>query len=290
MNTLITLMALATTTLAPNISFTTDSVYTSQNVISYSIVEEADASKTLILTEGNLLGYCIYDTPETPYIDGLKVDDQFVTDWRVPNYDDTVEHSILVKTVYTDDIAGTFAAAKDGDFSKFLENPITIFQIMYYVILIISVIAGGFGIYKTKKLKVKDHNQIASSVSTAAKSSIKGIEDVANEMISAMLIPTVEQLQIQNNAILEALILNRSTDADSQIALVELLKKATSSETLQKLAETIQHSIKETAAKHIEEKTTALSEVQKVVEETSTSAETEAIPTTDKDKYGGIAV
>ena len=69
------LTALASATIAsgPNIQFTSDSVYTKNDIISCEIIEIPNAetgeiSKDLIIKEKQLLGYSIYDNQETDYI------------------------------------------------------------------------------------------------------------------------------------------------------------------------------------------------------------------------------
>ena len=125
------LLALATLALsipAPiTVNFTSDSVYTHESIITQKdVIKQDNDLYTIVLEQDHLLGYCIYDNQDTPYIDGLKFDDEFVTNYIIENVDLSVEHTILIKTVYTDDVAGMLVAAKDGDWSRILSNPLII--------------------------------------------------------------------------------------------------------------------------------------------------------------------
>ena len=203
--------ALATLTLTPTVQFTSDSVYVKDNILSVEIRENLSddeehtlISKDLILKENHLLGYTIYDNKDTDYIDGLKVDGNYVFGWRVENFDDSVEHIIQVKTVYTDDAAGMLVAAKDGDWSKLLSNPLIIVQLGYYVLAALSIILGGFGLFKSKKKKIRDHNQIAKAVTEQAEMAKNALIETAVEIIT----PLFEKLGNQNASIIKALLTN----------------------------------------------------------------------------------
>ena len=179
---ILVLATLASTTVSsgPKIQFTNDSVYSSENIISCEVVENKESiqvpvehvdevtgevteeleeqeiiSKSLLLKENHLLGCMIYDNPDTEYVDGLKIDDQWVTDWMVENYDDSIEHVLKIKTVYTEDVSGMLLAAKDGDWSKILSNPLILLQIFYYLLAALSIIGGAIGLVKVKGKKVK---------------------------------------------------------------------------------------------------------------------------------------
>lgn len=282
-------MALATavTIPTPTISYTSDSVYKEASYITTTVTQEEDSSYTLHIEKAMTLGFCIYDNPDTEQIEGVKLDDKFITDWVIPNYDPTVEHTILVKTVYTNDVAGMFAAAANGDFSKLLSNPVMLIQIIYYILAAASLVGSGIGIYKSKKNKAKTSKQIANEVSLSANASFLKVEGMVTDIFSTTVIPVIQQIQTQNHQILEALIISKSSDADSQIALIDLLKRAASDVNIEALAETTKENIKNAVAKQLQMKQSALKEVNQIIDETSTVKEESSNP---KDSYGGIAI
>lgn len=282
-------MALATavTIPTPTISYTSDSVYKEASYITTTVTQEEDSSYTLHIEKTMTLGFCIYDNPDTEQIEGVKLDDKFITDWVIPNYDPTVEHTILVKTVYTDDVAGMFAAAANGDFSKLLSNPVMLMQIIYYFLAAASLIGSGIGIYKSRKNKAKTSKQIADEVSLSANASFLKVEGMVTDIFSTTVIPVIQQIQTQNHQILEALIISKNTDADSQIALVDLLKRAATDVDIESLAETTKENIKNAVSKQLHMKQAALEEVNHIIEETTPVKEE---PSNTKDSYGGIAI
>lgn len=282
-------MALATavTIPTPTISYTSDSVYKEASYITTTVTQEEDSSYTLHIEKAMTLGFCVYDNPDTEQIEGVKLDDKFITDWVIPNYDPTVEHTILVKTIYTNDVAGMFAAAANGDFSKLLSNPVMLIQIIYYILAAASLVGSGIGIYKSRKNKAKTSKQIANEVSLSANASFLKVEGMVTDIFSTTVIPVIQQIQTQNNKILEALIISKSNDADSQIALIDLLKRAASDVDIEALAETTKENIKNAVAKQLQMKQSALKEVNQIIDETTTVKEESS---NIKDSYGGIAI
>lgn len=244
------ILALATLAITPVLTFTSDSVYKNDNVIDYEIVEhyEEDVliSSDMQFKERQLLGYTIYDDPSTPYIDGLKFDDAWVYDWCVKGIDVEAEHSISIKTVYTDDFAGMLMAAKDGNWILVLSNPVMLIQAGYYILAAISLIVGGVGLIKAKKAKIKDHNQIAASVKEIASSALENITEKIDKKIDAFieqrLGPVVEAMGSKIQTIVEAFVLSQSSGKDSKLALIQLLKNSSSkdiSEVTKTMEETV---------------------------------------------------
>jgi len=260
-------LALATLALAApapiTVNFTSDSVYKNESIITpKEVIEQEDGLYTIVLEEDKLLGYCIYDNKDTAYIDGLKFDDQFVTNYIVKDVDLELEHSILVKTTYTDDIAGMLAAAKDGDWSRILANPLIIIQIGYYLLAAISLIVGGIGVFKARVKKVKDHNQIANSVDKHANDAAEALKVEAINLVTGIVTPVFDKLRTQNQAIIEALVLAQSGDKDSKLALINLLKN-TATEDVTLVTDGITKAIESSTA--LKEK--AKKEADKVVKE-----------------------
>lgn len=156
-----TLMMLALIALTPydgsvNYNFTSDSVYKKDNIVTIELQKEADNSVTLYLKQNYVLGYEIYDNPETPYIDGLKVDDNFVTDWKIENFTYNLDHTITIKTVYSSGVDGMLTAARDGDLSKVFSNPLVLILIGCSLMVSGSIIVGSLILSKSKKTKIKE--------------------------------------------------------------------------------------------------------------------------------------
>lgn len=221
-----TILAAAALAVTPTIKFTSDSVYTSEKAISYSVVENEDGTKALQLQEGNMLGYCIYDESGTDYIDGVKVDDVWLSkDWCIPNYDDTVAHVITVKTVYTDDVAGMLASAKAGDFSRLMSNPLMLIQLGYYILAAISLIVGGFGMLKSKAKKIKTMDDVIATVDKASGGALNEAYSKMLATVEGTLEPIMGQVLARLETLEQAMLLARAGDAESTLALLELFKK-----------------------------------------------------------------
>lgn len=156
-----TLMMLALIALTPyegsvNYNFTSDSVYKKDNILTVEVQKESDGYETLLLKQNYVLGYEIYDNPVTPYIDGLKVNDEFVTDWKVEHFAVDLNHTITIKTVYSSGVDGMLAAAKDGDLSKVFSNPLVLILIGCSLMVSGSIIVGSLILSKSKKTKIKE--------------------------------------------------------------------------------------------------------------------------------------
>ena len=251
------LTALASATLAsgPNIQFTSDSVYTKNDIISCEVIEIQNAetgeiSKDLIIQEKQLLGYSIYDNQETDYIDGLKIDGEWVTGWRVKNFDDSEDavHTFQVKTVYTDDAAGMLMAAKDGDWSRLLSNPLILLQIFYYVLAAFSLLFGLIFGTKQKGKTIKTTNEFGAELNNIFSQKVgllaTNAEDAIIKYVDSLVMPVYNEMQAQNKDLLSALILSQSGDEKAHIAMIDLLK-ASASKDVNLISEQIKKGIRD---------------------------------------------
>ena len=286
---LLATLALTTPVSTPaniSVNFTTDSVYTYESIINpKEVIEQENGLYTIVLAQDSLLGYCIYDNTNTEYLDGLKFDNNYVTNYTITDVDLSVEHYILIKTVYTDDVAGMLAAAKDGDWSVMLSNPMVLFQIFYYVLAAISIVLGGFGCFKSKNKKIKSADEIAAAVANKATEAGDLLQNESLNIITNLVTPVFNKLQDQNQAIIEALILAQSGDKDSKLALINLLKK-TASEDVTLVTDSITKAIQDTSA--LKEK--AKQEAAKVVDEIATGNFVEDNSTDTTNDTGGISI
>ena len=283
---LATLAVAPTTAIAPiDVKFTSDSVYKYESIIipKEIIAEETEGLYTLVLEEDKLLGYAIYDNAETEYIDGLKFDDSFVTNWTVEHVDFSKEHTILVKTVYTEDIAGMLAAAKDGDWSKALSNPLILFQLFYYILAAISLIVGGVGLLKSRKRKVKTSEEIAAAVDKHSAASTEELKSVAESIIKSIVMTAIGNVTNQNQKLTEALILSQSKDSDSKLALIKLLKES-SNVNLDDISKQITKSIEEEMSKKEQAKKEAISVLNNL------SNKVDKVEDKIEDSLGGISI
>lgn len=280
-------MLLATVALAaaPTIRFTEDSVYKKDRIISVSVVENVDdggdvESKTLLIDPNYVLGYEIYDVPETSEIEGLRLDGAPVYEWRVEGFDDTLEHVIDVRTVYTDDLAGSMMAAKDGDWSRLMSNPLIVLQFVYYGIAAVSTLVGFGGLAASRRKKIKSADQIAALVSGKAEESMaaltayanKAIDDLKAEydaklsdIVNGAVIPTMERLKTQYQSIMEAMILTKSGDKESTLALIELIRKS-ATEDPKEIAEKVRCEIERLDAERKKARAEAAETVAKIAE------------------------
>lgn len=281
------ILALATMAITqattPAITFTNDSVYKNENVLILEVQnnyeEDVLVSKDLLIKERHMLGYIIYDNPETAYIDGLKFDNQYVYNWTVKDYDDTVNHTFLVKTVYTDDFAGMFAAGKDGDWSKLMANPLTVIQIIYYVLAAVSLILGGFGLFSARKKKAKTSEEIATAVSTKATEAGNDLKEESLELLNNTISPIIAKLQEQNQALIQAFILAQSGDPDAKLALIKLLNKV-SSEDINDIVNNITKAIEKIKISKAKTKEEAIKVIDNIAKEDNN----------DSNNAGGISI
>lgn len=267
MKTLMMLTLIALTPYSGNVDykFTSDSVYKKDNILTVEVQKESDGDETLIFKQNYVLGYEIYDNPETPYIDGLKVDDNFVTDWKIEHFTVNIDHTITIKTVYSSGVDGMITAARDGDISKILANPLVLLQLGYYSLAAVSLIIGGFGLFKSRKLKLKSSEEIANAVTKQAELSKQKITDATIGILNNLVTPVFEKLKAQNQSIIEALVLAKSGKSEDIIAMIDLLKKS-ASEDISVITEQIKKSIEE--ANNLADKTKQ--EAIKVIKEIST--------------------
>lgn len=153
---MLTLIALTPYEGSVDYKFTSDSVYKKDNILTVEVQKESDGYETLLLKQNYVLGYEIYDNPETPYIDGLKVNDEFVTDWKVEHFAVDLNHTITIKTVYSSGVDGMLTAARDGDLSKVFSNPLVLILIGCSLMVSGSIIVGSLILSKSKKTKIKE--------------------------------------------------------------------------------------------------------------------------------------
>jgi hypothetical protein len=283
-----TTLATIALAIAPTIEFTSDSAYKKESILDFSISEKVvhdldddtgeqvseERFYTLNVNCNYALGYDVYDNPDTPYVDGVKIDGAFLKDtWKVDDFDPDAKHSVLVKTVYSDDISGWLAQAKDGDFSALMANPITLLQFGYYILAGISLVLGGFGLLKSRKRRVKTADEIAGAVGVKADALLALATDQSNDMeakalslVTDIVTPLVNTLSKQNETLIKATVLARNGDEASTIALLDLLKN-TGAEGVADISEAVKKRIQESKAAAAKAKQEAIKAMKEAVAE-----------------------
>ena len=247
-------LAVLATLINPTVTFTEDSVYTKDNILTVEYVEEYDGTHTLKLTENNIVGYEIYDDEETPYIDGVMLDGAPITEWTMHQFDTTVEHTITVKTVYSDDIFGALISAKNGDWTLIWQSPLTYIQLFYYALNTLAIVLEAFGIRKYKKEVDKLKGELSGTIKTYSTESNTAIVKLVDTIVEGIVAELYGKLSKQYQDIIKALVLSHSNTHEDTLALMDILNR-TSNEDISGFVN------------NIKQKYTALIEHEKTVKE-----------------------
>jgi hypothetical protein len=166
-------------------------------------------------------GACIYDSPETSYIDGIRINDLTVDSLKVP-LDPTVPNIIEVRTDYKEDFTGTLAQIYDGtyDYANLLKNPVTLFMVLYYVLACILTITSIVILIKSKSNKAKTAEETAQVVDAHAKTACS---DFKTEAINIFK-PLFNTITRSQEAIVKSLVLTHSKDPNSHLEALESLR------------------------------------------------------------------
>lgn len=212
----------------PEINYITESV-TNKGLL-YEFVDEADGSKSLLLSTDYDFGYEVYDDKTTSYIDGIawsvnanKV--YLASDWKIPNYKSDTDYTILVNIVYTTGFGGTVRKMLDGtyDYSELITNPLVLLQLAYYLLAALSIIITAISALKKKKWKAVT-TQDLTNVATAQ---IKlGIETAKGEMLDTLL-PYFKDLAQNNASVVKAITVSTMKGKNAPLAMLDTLKETT---------------------------------------------------------------
>lgn len=265
--------ALATfTPVMPNMSFTSDSVYKCDDILTADFEKCENFEETYLvdvyLKENKLLGYKIYNDPSTPYVDGIKWDGEWLADdWIIRNVDFSKEHTLQIKTVYTTDYAGMIMSAKDGDWSLMLQNPENVLKLVYYALATVSIVFGGFSLLRNRKFKLNIKDQIATALAEKSEEFKTNAEFKINSFVDGIT-PVIEAQEAKYNNIIKGLMLSQSKDAQDTLALIELLEKSNDKEEILKVAEQIKTKVTTKAEAKAAEIAEAKAAVQAIAKET----------------------
>ena len=178
-------------------------------------------------------GYCIYNDDSTEYVDGIKINDEFLATSRLPHRvyitDPTLNYTVFVKTVYEDTLFGTFAKIYDGNATilDLFDNPLMLAQTIYYLLAIISVVVTIIVSVKYKKYKSKSSTEIATetaaAVDTASAKSKDEIKTLITEVILTKMVPMIEACLQSNRDVVKAVAISNSKSKDAPLTILDLL-------------------------------------------------------------------
>lgn len=212
----------------PDIVISADSV---DDNVSYNIMYDAILDETILTLTVETLGVCIYDSPDTAYIDGIRFNGETVNSLKIP-IDVSKENKLVVRTVYKDDFTGVLAQITDGtyDYTNLLKNPIGLFTVGYYILAIISVLIGIIAALKGKSKKVKTSEEIASAVDKHSEKAMFDLTTVIKNEVTSTLTPFFKSMTETQGSIIESIVLMNSKDPNSHLESLECLKKVASTD------------------------------------------------------------
>ena len=208
------------------VNYTTDSVCTDE-ILTFEEITVNETESLKVSLKDDVLGYTIYDDPETDYIDGIKYNDTWLaSDYIIPDYKNVPNLTLTVKVVYADNGYGTLMKILDGNFdwSSLLSNPIVLIQGIYYVISIISVVTSVVLFGRYKKMKVTTTNELSNTYMDLTKSTQEMLNNKVTKIIENIVSPVFQKINDQNSKIITALVLMNSKAKDAPLALLDLLK------------------------------------------------------------------
>ena len=215
-----------------NIEFTNDSAV--KTGVYYDLkYDELKEQLYFELTTTFSDGYTIYDALNTSYIDGVKVNNDFLATSNVPYRivvtDPTISYNVLIKTVYSDSMAGTLAKIQDGkaNILDLFESPTMLFQTAYYALAAISLIISTVLAIRYKKYKSKSSNEIATTtvnaVSEAGAQTKAELVDTVSNIVVEKVVPIIEACLKSNQNVIKAVAVSNSKSKDAPLTVLDIL-------------------------------------------------------------------
>ena len=208
-----------------SVMYATDSVVSS-GVRGELIIDVLSKQVCLNIIADLPFGYIIYDDPSTDYIDGIRLNGNTVTSYKVPiDYTQDIDYEIAVRTVYAEGVAGSLAQMSDGtyDWTKLLENPIGLLMALYYAISTISVVGGMIALAVSKRKKAKSSNEIYEAVERKA-------HETATAIIHDEVLPVVTSFQNTAQSLVKAFALTTSKSKEAPSALLDVLQSVSNTD------------------------------------------------------------
>jgi hypothetical protein len=216
-----------------SLGYTTNVKYTPDSVRNNGVLLEP-YTDTLNLEAGFIIvsdldaGVKIYDDPSTEIIDGIRVNGNTITSYKVPIDLDNPQHYIVnVKLDYADGILGSLAKISDGkfDWEVLMEEPVLLIQAGYYLIAAISLIVGGLGVATSKRKKVKTADEIACKVDERVHEGCETFAVAYSDVLKENLLPIFHEMVATNQAVIKAITLSTSKNKEAPVALLDVLKQ-----------------------------------------------------------------
>lgn len=221
----------------------TPELHTSSDSVSDKILLDLDydelTNTTYLKVSVDKMGIEIYDTKDTDYVDGIRLNGETVNSTKFP-VDTTKPINVTVRTVYKNDFTGTLAQIYDGtyDYTNLLSNPIVLLTGGYYILAIISLITSTVVMVRSKSKK----NIVPEKYET-----------------------TAEAILNSQELIIEAIALMNSKDPNSHLEALECLKKA-STNSSNYIINAVAGEVKESTANLQAHKTRAIETLKTIAE------------------------
>lgn len=262
-------------------------IYTDDSVVWNGIYWEVDID---ILTKNVYLelyselpmGYVIYDNPDTPYLDGVRVNGNTVDSTKIViDWTQDIDYEVIVKVGYAENIMGDLQRMSDGtyDWVKLLENPVGLLMVLYYILAILSVLIGIFVVWRGKDKKVKSADEISKAVEEKAQASAK-------ELIEGKILPVVTSFQNTAQALVKAFALTTSKSKEAPNALLDVLQTVSSTDAVSAIEQAKAAIANDLAAVEAARQET-LAKLQSIAQ---TSQEVESNGTEQKEKEEDVAI
>ena len=270
----------------PTINYTSDSVVKEGVSLEQCTTETGDIEYNIIVDLP--FGYAIYDNPDTQYIDGLQINGRWLESYE--NVDFRVgEDTLTVKTVYAEDFTGTLAKIHDGTFDwwSLLATPIGILTSVFSGTSIASMLGLAVNIIRSKKLKVKDINEIAAESKKVAKEAIEKqntmTQETLKEFLEGVLIPIVSEIRTEMRDVIKSVAISNSKQKDAPLAILEMLENDTSDEKVKAVIAEAREKFKKSLEKEQQYKEAMMKQIDaieaktsKVIDDLKTASEDEA--------------
>lgn len=219
--------AYAATGYEPTVTYTPDSIVSEGIYLEpYSDTLKLELGFTIV--PDLPLGIKIYDDPTTPIIEGVRVNGEVISDYKVAVDLNTPKPYIVeVRLVYAEGLVGTLAKISNGDFNweTILDEPLIIMQGFYYILAALSIIIGGLGLSVSKKKKVKTADEIAAQVDTRVKEGCETFAIQYADLLKTNMLPVFNTVVDTNKAVVKAITLSTSKTKEAPVALLDLLKE-----------------------------------------------------------------
>ena len=270
----------------PTINYTSDSVVKEGVSLEQCTTETGDIEYNIIVDLP--FGYAIYDNPDTQYIDGLQINGRWLESYENVNFK-VGEDTLTVKTVYAEDFTGTLAQIHDGTFDwwSLLATPIGILTSVFSGTSIASMLGLAVNIIRSKKLKVKDINEIAAESKKVAKEAIEKqntmTQATLKEFLEGVLIPIVSEIRTEMRDVIKAVAISNSKQKDAPLSILEMLENDTSDEKVKAVIAEAREKFKKALEKEQQYKEAMMKQIDaieaktsKVIDDLNTASEDEA--------------